>query len=176
MINYILLNPFRYERPLKNFGQKWVPKIGPKFSIRWPPTEISDEPRNHIQNYRFVRNFGRRLSDREFWAYFWNLFLTKIFEWTLVMKKVKDLRFWKNPGEKIKKIRRKGIFSSVQQIVNSIIASRSLTHVVFGWRMNVEQTHKKQLRKKSKGAKYREDFNVATSVTEFSSEFKWNFI
>ena len=38
------LNPFRYKPPLKNFGQKWVPKIGPKFSIRRSPTEISDEP------------------------------------------------------------------------------------------------------------------------------------
>ena len=50
-----------------------------------------NESGNYIQNYRFVRNFSRRPSDREFWAYFWNSFLTEVFEWTLVTKMAKNV-------------------------------------------------------------------------------------
>ena len=45
---------FRYETTLKIFGQKGVPKIGPKFSIRMPPTEIMFID-NKTKNWSFSR-------------------------------------------------------------------------------------------------------------------------
>ena len=52
-----------------------------------------NESGNHIQNFRFVRNFGGRPSDREFWAFFSTHFWTKFLSgrFTLVTKRAKNV-------------------------------------------------------------------------------------
>ena len=85
----IFLNPFRYRRPFENFGQNWDPKIGQKSSIRGSPIEISAEVIILGIVHRLVRNFDwGPSSNRGFSAYFRIPILTKIFEWTLVTKRV----------------------------------------------------------------------------------------
>ena len=81
-----------YRRPFENFGQSWDPKIGQKTSNRGSLIEISAEMiiLGIIIIHRLVRNFDWGPSGRGFLAYFRIPILTKIFEWTIVTKKVNN--------------------------------------------------------------------------------------